>query len=43
MVPKVWHITNRKHLLELNEKWVMTCTFGWLQQNLSDLTQENIM
>jgi hypothetical protein len=29
MVPKVWHITNRTHLLKLDKKWFMTCTFKW--------------
>jgi hypothetical protein len=32
MVPKIWHITNRTQLLELDEKWFMTCTFKWPQQ-----------
>jgi len=29
MVPKVWHITSRTHLRELDEKWFMTLTFEW--------------
>jgi len=29
LVPEVWHITNRTHLRDLNEKWFMTYTFKW--------------
>ncbi len=29
MVPEVWHITNRTHLRDLDERWFMTLTFEW--------------